>query len=286
MTPAPLSAGAWVRRIQQALEASGASPAPREGHAMVAHALGFSDLQMVTENSAPVGMETADMLENWLLRRLTGEPLAYVLGGAWFMGRWWAVGPGVLIPRPDTETLVLAALERLPAGALVAEVGVGSGAVLGSLLLERADTTGTGVDIDPMVVLGAAENMAFHGLGERVTLRTGRLLAPVAGTVDMVVSNPPYIGDAEWAGLEPDVRDFEPRLALVGDGENPDGLRVYRDLVPQAVAKIRAGGWLIVEIGWQQAEGVRSLLSETEWTTITTLQDLAGRDRVVAACRR
>ncbi len=286
MPPAPQTAGAWVRHIQQTLVAAGAAPAPREGHAMVQRALGWDDLRMVVDSDAPVPLEISQKIGAWLERRQTGEPLAYVLGGAWFMGRWWSVGPGVLIPRPDTETLVMAALERLPQGGTVVEVGTGSGAVLGSLLLERMDATGIGVDIDPLVVLRAGQNLTAHEVGTRAELRTGDLLAPVEGPVDMMVSNPPYIADDEWLGLERDVRDFEPRLALVGMGRNADGLEVYRDLVPQAVAKIRPGGWLVMEIGWQQAQGVQNLLPETVWSHVTIIQDLAGRDRAVAACRR
>ena len=158
--------------------------------------------------------------------------------------------------------------------------------MLGSILLERPDARGIGVDIDPFVVLAAGANLERHGISGRAVLRSGDLLGPVDEVLDMVVSNPPYIADAEWDALDASVRGHEPRLALVGNyPENQGGLQAYRDLVPQALDKLKPGGWIVVEIGWQQAQGVQELLQDEQWTDVTTLQDLAGRDRVVCARR-
>jgi len=275
--------GMLWRDGQRRLELARLDPAPGEVRQMLRQVLGWDDLRMVVEESAPVEAAVEAAFLEFMERRLKGLPLGYVLGGAWFMGRWWAVQPGVLIPRPDSEVLVEFVVKTAPQYGRVAEVGVGSGALLGSILLERPDLSGVGSEIDPEVLLQAGANWGRLGLEVRVEGRSGSLLGPMGGEVfDVIFSNPPYIAEAEWAGLEPVVKDHEPRLALVGGA---DGLEVYRDLVPQALAQLKPGGWLALEIGWQQAAAVRELLPETAWCNILTLKDMAGRDRVVVARR-
>ncbi|MCP5405441.1 MAG: peptide chain release factor N(5)-glutamine methyltransferase [Pseudomonadaceae bacterium] len=263
----------------------GASAAPQEGKALLAHVLGVAMPELALNGTAPFPVDRRDALESLLARRLAGEPLAYVLGYAPFWRHDWKVAPGVLIPRPDTEALLVAALEVIPADAnwRVAEVGVGSGALIGSLLAERPKITSVATDISSTARQVAADNLQHIGLGKRCTIVEADVLDGVDGLFDMIVSNPPYISQAEYDALEPCVRDYEPREALLADG---NGLAVYRKLLAQAAEKLREEGWLMVEIGCGQAEAVRHLLPTTIWKNIFTRNDLAGRSRVVGAQRR
>ncbi|MCA3244744.1 MAG: peptide chain release factor N(5)-glutamine methyltransferase [Alphaproteobacteria bacterium] len=248
--------------VQRQLVAAGLDPAPREGFFLHAAA------------------DNPTRLQELLQRRLAGEPLAYVLGQQPFWRRDWAVNRAVLIPRPDSEVLVQAVLDCLPPDSTVrvAEVGVGSGALLGSVLLERPQLQGVGTDLVPATLAVAAENLQAAGVMGRVRLYQADLLAGVEGPFDLMFSNPPYLSEAEYATLEPGVRDWEPKTALVS---GPTGLEAYHALLPQAYAHLVPGGWLAVEIGHTQAAAVASLFTQQGWQQIAVRPDLAGRDRVV-----
>jgi release factor glutamine methyltransferase len=265
--------------VQTRLEAAGIEPAPGEGKRIVGHVLGWNNLEVLLHEHDLISLSKMNTIDGYVTRRSDGEPLAYVLGKADFWGREWVVGPGILVPRPDTEILVREALARLPEGAAkVAEMGVGSGCVIGSLLIERPELEAYGTDISDVVIAVARQNVP---VGCRFTVGDG--LASVQNGLDMVVSNPPYIADAEYAKLESGVRDFEPKLALVGAGENADGLVYYRYLAKAALDKVKAGGWLVVEIGYTQAKAVTDLMKAQGWVEVACVPDLAGRDRVVVA---
>lgn len=286
--------GPLWRDAQQRLQQAGLDPAPHEGRVLVAHAMGMDAHDIILHDNEIIPYEKKDIVEHMLGRRLAGEPLAYITGRAPFWHHDWRVGPGVLIPRPDSETLVRAALaeiETLSASHSVAsavrfaEIGVGSGALTGSLLHEAPTVTAVATDISPLALEFAATNLREIGVLERCKLVETDLLDGVDGPFDLIVSNPPYIGEAEWAALEPGVRDFEPRLALVAGA---DGLDIYRRLIGEAAAKLRPGGALCLEIGWQQGQAVNALLRGDmtgRWENIQILQDLAQRDRVVMARR-
>jgi release factor glutamine methyltransferase len=248
--------------VQRQLVAAGLDPAPREGLALVANARDTAHLQEL------------------LQRRLTGEPLAYVLGFQPFWSRDWVVSPAVLIPRPDSEVLVQAVLELLPPEptAKIAEVGVGSGALLGSVLLERPAIMAVGTELMPTALAMAQHNLHLAGVATRVNLIQTDLLAGVSGPFQVIFSNPPYLSEADHAALDTSVRDWEPHSALVG---GPTGLEAYRALLPQAWQKLQPGGWLAVEIGHTQAAAVRALLAQQGFTHLAVRPDLAGRDRVV-----
>lgn len=277
--------GQTWREVQAALEAAGVEPAPREGMDLVGHVLGLGFRQLMMEEQAPFPAEKQAELDGLVARRAGGVPLPYVLGAVPFWSRDWRVTPDVLIPRPDTETLVKAALDVVPKDTevLVAEVGVGSGAVVGSLLLERPLARAWACDISEAALAVARGNWRDAGVGERVDSVVSDLLDDAPDMLKLIISNPPYIAVKEYESLDDSVRLHEPELALVaGD----DGLDVYRRLIPQAARKLGSDGWLMVEIGWQQAEAVENLLPRTQWQNISTIKDLAGRDRVVRAQRR
>jgi release factor glutamine methyltransferase len=249
--------------VQQALVAAGLDPAPREG-AVVVQAAGGDKVQ----------------LQALVARRLSGEPLAYVVGWQPFWSRDWRVTPDVLIPRPDSEALVQAVLEKLPPqqALQVAEVGVGSGALLGSVLLERPALTGMGTDLSQAALVVAQVNLNEAGVAARAHLVCADVLMEVTATFDLIFSNPPYIAEAEYAALESGVRDHEPRLALVG---GPMGMEFYSKLVVQAWERLREGGWLLVEIGHRQGAAVQDILRRQGFQGVEVRPDLAQRDRVV-----
>lgn len=271
---------AW-RQAQAALQAAGLDPAPHEGQTLVRAVLGWPQEPLIIRELTAWTNVQGEALAELMARRLAREPLAYVVGRAPFWARDWQVGLGVLIPRPDTELLVQQALLRGPAGAArVGEIGVGSGAVLGSLLAERPTWVGVGSEISPEALHWAQLNLQEFVTEGRLTLVPTDGLVGVSGPFDLLVVNPPYVSEAEWQALEPDVRDWEPRVALVGDEE---GLAPYRGVLATAAEKLCAGGWLGLEIGWRQGAAVTALVRENPctWHPPLLLNDLAGRHRNV-----
>lgn len=278
--------GAVWRGVQRRLSAVLGEIGPREGMRLVAEALGIEEREVILHEQGPFPAGRREILDQMVAKRLTGMPLAYVFGYAPFWKRDWKVGPAVLIPRPDTEILVREALARLEGPLPFAEVGVGSGCVVGSILGERPELQAVATDVSLEAILVAHDNLREAGVLDRCRLVQMDVLSEEVGPFQMIVSNPPYIGEVEWALLDADVRDFEPVTALKA-GE--DGLDVYRKLAVQAAAKLVQGGWLCLEIGWQQGLAVTTLLqqqSQQPWYQISTITDLAGRDRVVCARRR
>ena len=206
----------------------------------------------------------------YLDERMQGKPTQYITGRQEFYGRDFRVTPDVLIPRPETELLVETVLKARPAGGLVVDVGTGSGAI-GATLAREGPYRVVGVDVSL-----AALRVAAHNAPE-VALMAGDLLSAVAtASVDIVVSNPPYVSAGDAVGMQREVRDWEPHLALFA-GER--GLDVYERLIPEARRVLRPGGLLAMEIGFGQAEAVCRLLEG--WCGVTVRDDLAGIPRVV-----
>jgi release factor glutamine methyltransferase len=217
-------------------------------------------------------------------RRATHEPVAYLLGTREFYGRPFAVQPGVLIPRPETELLVEVALEWVEAteARLIADVGTGSGCVAITLALEHPGLSIIATDRSPEALAIAKANADALGPTSAVEWRETDLLAGVTGPLDLIVSNPPYVPERDRASLSADVRDFEPSLALfAGD----DGLDVVRRLIPQAISRLRPGGALIMEVGEGQWPAVTTLLEQSGCVSVDWHVDLQGIPRIVAAGR-
>ncbi len=211
---------------------------------------------------------------------------AYLLGEREFWSIPLDVGPSVLIPRPETETLVQAVLELAGEGSpFLADIGTGSGAVAIALATELREARIAATDISRAALRTARRNAARHGLN-RIEFLAGDLCAPLrrlgpAGRLDILASNPPYVREAEWRRLEPEVRDHEPKPALV---PGPTGLEIIRRLVDEAPLWLKPGGWLALEIGRGQGRAVRSLLRRG-WTDVRAWADLRGIERVIAARR-
>ncbi len=211
-------------------------------------------------------------------RRAQREPLQYILGETEFWSLTFAVGPAVLVPRADTEILVEEALSRIEGAARVIDVGTGSGAIAIALAHEKAAIQMTALDCSEAALEVARSNADRHGLAERIHFVSGDLAVLPSGPFEMIVSNPPYIPSGDWQGLMPEVRDHEPRLALDG-GE--DGLQAYRQLAAQAGDLLTPGGWLLVEVGINQATEVGALFAEAGLVEVGQRDDYAGIPRVV-----
>ncbi len=243
--------------------------------ALVMHATG-RDGQGAPRLSDPLAPGALALLEQATAARLARQPVSRIRGWRDFWNHRFRVTPDVLDPRPDTETLVAAALEGPFSSVL--DLGTGSGAILISLLAARPGATGTGTDLSPAALAVAQANAT--DIGVTATFRLADWFAGVTGRFDLIVSNPPYIAAAEMAGLEPEVRDWEPRMALTPGG---DGLAAYRAIAEGAPAHLAPGGRLLVEIGWRQGPGVAAILAAGGLRVTAVLPDLDGRDRVVAA---
>jgi release factor glutamine methyltransferase len=245
-----------------------------DAEVLMAHALGVSRSDMLlrhTRDPAPAGF--AALIE----RRAAREPVAYIVGEQEFYGRAFRVSPAVLIPRGDSETTVAAALEAAPQAGRVLDCGVGSGALLLTLLAERPGATGVGIDRSPEALEIAAENAEQLGLAARAELRQADWTAPGwsdgLGRFDCVIANPPYVETG--AALDPDVREHEPAGALFAGA---DGLADYRVLIPQLPALLAPAGVAVVEIGAAQAEAVGALAAAAGFSA-DLRADLGGRAR-------
>ncbi|MBL8627208.1 MAG: peptide chain release factor N(5)-glutamine methyltransferase [Myxococcales bacterium] len=258
-----------------------------EAQVLLAHALGCTRMQLYTGFDRPLGEEELASARGLIKRRLGGEPLAYLVGEQEFWSRSFEVSPDVLIPRSDTETVVQAVLDRLGADKARPRRGLdlctGSGILAITLARELPGLTMLATDVSAAAAAVASRNVARHQVGERVEVRVGDLWAPVGDEVfDLIVSNPPYIREAELAGLDREVQR-EPRLALDGGA---DGLGFYRRIVAGLAARLAPGGWIAVEHGHDQGPAVAALLDASGVTApATTIADLARRPRVTLAAR-
>lgn len=204
-------------------------------------------------------------------------PLSQIVGGRAFWKGWFLVTPDVLDPRPDTEILVEQAL-KVPFSRVL-DLGTGSGCILISLLAERPGAVGLGTDISDRALLVAGKNAIRHGVADRLELTVSDWFADIGGRYDLIVANPPYIAAEEMAGLDPEVRDHEPRQALT---DGADGLSACRRIVRGAPGHLDQGGRLIVEIGPSQGAAVAGLFREAGFRDVAVHPDLDGRDRVVS----
>lgn len=253
---------------------------------LLGHVLGLERLQLYLAFDRPFTDAELDRLRPLVRRRGAREPMAWILGSRGFHAIDLEVRPGVLVPRPDTETLVEAALEHLPEGdgepIFVADVGCGTGAVGLALATARPRVRVYATDLSETARENTRANVAALGLTDRVAVLAGDLLDPIPASrpIDWVVSNPPYIPTGDLDGLMPEVSTHEPRLALDG---GDDGLDIVRRLVAAASARARQG--LFLEIGQGQAAATADLLREAGFEEVRTWTDLGGIERVVGGVK-
>lgn len=272
---------AALRRAAERLAVAGVADAEREAGWLLAHLLGCSAGALRLRAASELDAEQAQGFEALVARRERREPIQYILGTEEFMGLTFHLTPAVLIPRLDTETLVEQAVARLAGRGpvRVADIGTGSGAIAVAVAHLLPEAGVVAVDLSGEALAVARENGARNGVAGRVEFRQGDLLAPLAGErFDAILSNPPYIGEDEVSGLMPEVRDWEPHLALT---PGADGLIIYRRLAAEAPALLKPGGLLGVEVGFRQAQAVADLFRQAGLGEIAIYRDTAEIERAV-----
>jgi release factor glutamine methyltransferase len=313
----------YLKLASDHLAAKGIESARLDAELLLADALGLTRMQLYTSHDRPLAADEVDRFRTLLRRRASREPVAYILGRREFWSLDFAVDRRVLIPRPETETLVDAAVRactgklaaagaettydsvsegdgavqegeasngaatspKAARAALLAgrvlDIGTGSGAIAVALAVELPGLALVAIDESAASLEVAPRNAAKHGVHERIEFRCGDLYEALdaSDVFDVIVSNPPYCKESEVAGMEPEVRDWEPKGALVGGA---DGMDPTARIIEGAPRHLTRDGWLILEVG-TQAGDVRATLARGGWRDVRTLRDLAGRERVLAA---
>ena len=273
-----------LKSAEQRLAAAGVETPRGDAQWMAALVLGTSRSALLAHSDETFPEDRRPRFEELVGRRERREPLGYILGTVNFRGLELEVGPGVFVPRPETETTADRAIAHARSSSRrrpnVVDVGTGCGAIALSVAAEVPQS-----NVFATEVRGAARGWALRNLARtalRVTLLPGELLEPLhpalGGGVDVIVCNPPYVSEGEWGSLPDEVRRFEPRDALIA---GPTGLEVVIDLVEQARVWMAPGGWLVLEVAPHQTAKVARLLSMVGYGDVRVMQDLAGRDRVV-----
>jgi release factor glutamine methyltransferase len=263
-----------VKDAVEALEAAGVDTPHLDAELLLAAVLNLDRAALYADPQAGLDMDAALAFDDMLRRRVRREPVAYILGRAHFRELELLVDHRVLVPRPETELLV----ELAENGQRVLDVGTGSGAIALAIAQERQGVRVTGIDNSPDAIEVARRNAERHGLD--VEFMIADLI--VGGPYDLIVSNPPYVRESEWAGLQPEITLYEPREALLA---GPDGLDVIRDLVAAAPQALVRGGMLAVEVGQGQSRAVEALFERAGLRGVVTDRDLAGIPRVVRGRR-
>ncbi len=260
------------------LAAAGIEDSARDARRLLAHALQISPERLTLHLADPIPPEAQTRFDRALTQRESRQPVSQIVGERLFWGRPFRVTRDTLDPRPETECLIETALAH-PFATLL-DLGTGTGCIALTLLAERPGAKGLATDLSPQAIEVARGNARSLGLDQRLTLRQSDWFSDVRGRFDLIVSNPPYIAAAEMADLSPEVREWEPHLALTPGG---DGLAPYRAIAAGAAAHLAPSGRLLVEIGPTQGAAVADLFAQAGLTQIRILPDLDGRDRVVAA---
>lgn len=276
-----------TRLVRDAFRAAGIDSPDLDARIIAAHDIGLDLTGLVREAQRALDRIQAERMAASARRRLAGEPIARIVGRQEFWGLWFDLGPDTLVPRPDTETIVDVALAIVDAAGrrheplAVADLGVGSGAILTALLQELPAAVGLGTDLSPGALAVARRNLAANGVAERAVLARATFADALAPSrFDLVVANPPYIASDEIAGLMREVAAHDPLLALDG---GPDGLQAYRALVAPAHAALKPGGCLLLEIGHDQGDSVPRIVRAAGFERISVTRDLGGNDRIVRA---
>jgi release factor glutamine methyltransferase len=278
---------AWVRHT---LEQAGVETAAQESRWLVAHVLELQSHHLASKAQEPVSAEQWVHVVSLASRRAAREPLQYILGTQEFCGLEFQVSPDVLIPRPETEVLVQEAVRvvDLDKDAVLVDVGTGSGCVAVTLATILGRARIFAVDRSPKALAVAKGNAERCAVAEKIEWLEGDLLSPLrergmAGAVDIIASNPPYIAEADWAGLQPEVREFEPRSALLS---GPKGTEFHERLLRESKEFLLPGGSLVMEIGQGQWAAVRQMAEHIGgYAPVRVINDEAGIERVVIARR-
>jgi len=283
----PVTVGAVLRQWSAALARSGIEDAGGDVRRLIAAALDVTAAGLLSEPERSLTPAQLATLSGYVARRAKREPVSRILGRRDFYGRTFVISPATLDPRPDSETLIEAALAASReqgwdgAGPSILDVGTGSGCLLLTLLCELEDARGTGTDVSRAALAVARENADRLGVSQRASWLTADGLETVPGPFHMLICNPPYVRTSEIAHLEPEVRNFDPAAALDGGA---DGLAVYRALAPR-LARVVPDGWIVLEVGYDQADEVASIVADGVGQAVAEARayhDVAGKRRCVA----
>lgn len=270
------------------LRERGASNARLDAEVLLAHARGCQRIELYTAYGEVASEQLRADFRDLVRQRGEGTPVAYLVGQREFYSLPFYVTPEVLIPRPETEHLVVTVLDKakdMPEVRAIADVGTGSGIIAVCCAKYLPSATVWALDISDSALVVARRNVERHELAARINLVQSDLLTGLANDaeLDFVVSNPPYVSESEYDKLAPDVRNFEPRSALVA---GPTGTEIIANLVAQAATRLRSGGWLILEVSPMIASAVTTMLAHApQFDDVSTTPDLAGLPRVVSARR-
>jgi release factor glutamine methyltransferase len=283
MLDRPLTVSAKQAELRARLAAAGAATPDLDARLLVLQATGLSHAALVAEPRRLLDARQAEHLERLARRRIAREPVSRIAGEREFYGRPFLIGPATLDPRPETESLVECALRHArgrPREPLrILDLGTGSGALLLSVLAELPLARGIGTDVSEEALLVAIENARRLGVAERASFVRANWTSAIGGQYDLILSNPPYIPNRMIAGLQPEVRDHDPHLALDG---GIDGLAAYRSIAEGARPLLAPTGLVAVEIGAGQAEAVAAIFGDCGFEPVERVRDLAGHERVIS----
>lgn len=262
------------------LRAAGVPDPARDARVLLAHAAKVDATRITLIAPEDLAPDIEDRYEQLISLRVVRVPVSHLIGAREFYGRRFNVSSDVLDPRPETETLIEAALAS-PFGSVL-DIGTGSGCILITLLAERPGSVGTGTDLSEAACLQASANAVSHGVADRTEIFQSDWFSKITDRYDLIVSNPPYLASEEMADVAPELRDHEPRMALTDEA---DGLTGYRVLAALAPDHLEPGGRVLAEMGWKQGPAVQALFEAAGWRDVRILPDLDGRDRVIYAGR-
>lgn len=275
MTAAEAMVAAMAR-----LRAAGVPDPARDARVLLAHAAKVDAARVTLIAPEDIAPEIAERYDTLIALRAVRVPVSQLIGAREFYGRAFDISRDVLDPRPETEALIEVALSA--PFKRVLDLGTGSGCILVTLLAERVDAHGVGVDLSEAACLHASANAARHGVAARAQVLQSDWFDAVEGRFDLIVANPPYLSAREMADAQPELRDHEPRLALTDEF---DGLSAYRHIAAHAQGYLHAQGRVLVEIGFEQGRAAVEIFRSQGWGEVAILPDLGGQDRVVFASK-
>jgi len=271
-----------ILKANEALTAAGIAEPGKEARSLLAFALARDASFIIAHPEYDLSDKESDNYAGYIERRAAREPFQYIVGRQEFYGMDFIVTPDVLIPRPETETLVEDAIDVIGKmdSPRICEIGTGSGCISISILKNVPDAQGLGVDVSEAALAVARRNAEMHGLAVRLTLQKGNIFEGIADKFELIVSNPPYVPAKDIASLQAEVRDFEPHLALDG-GES--GLNIVERIISGSAPHLKPAGTLLMEIGFDQSARVRDLFDRAVWAEPQFLPDLQGFPRIAKA---
>ena len=287
MNDQPWTTGRLLNWTAEFLRDKGSESPRLEAEVLLAHARGCPRIELYTSFDEQPSEEVRTAFRELVKRRVDGTPVAYLVGHREFFSLTFRVTPDVLIPRPETEQLVVRAIDLSKQADVnrVVDVGTGSGVLAVCCAKHLPDCEVTATDISPAALEVAVSNAHLHGVANRVSFLQSDLLSAVSveQPFDLIVSNPPYVSEQEMAELAPEVRDHEPQLALHG-GEQ--GIEIIQRLIPEATQRLRSGGWLLIEVSPMNSKRVEQLMEDCDGLAVKeTIPDLANRPRIAQAVR-